>query len=373
MAEILGAMTILDRAFPTGLDGTRIGQWRMRRASMDFGRLAQMLAVNLETFNSRMLEKWGWLFFIREDDYLEYENGGTVTRSRKMTDVDDIDMTSGTTIGHMLPLNVYGEAVGGSKRAMRDITEQRFLSSVRTNIRKLEWAFEYEVLSRVFTDTENQLGSNGYDVGWVTSTGNVVFTPPAYDGNTFASHSHYIGVDSGSNDLEDLLESLVATVQEHGHDAPFSAIVSRADALTYRGLTRFVETVDTNVAFIDRGGETSGNRYFVRGVNQPMQIGRYQSAYGDIDLYATARITTGYAAVVKSAGQNNPRNPLAIRVHPDVGFGAYIEPETLDDNRYPIKKLVIPMEFGVSVNEDRTAGAAGRLVAGGAWTNATIS
>lgn len=374
MAEILGGLTILQRAFPTGIDGTRVGQWRLERADMSFAQLAQMLAAALGEFNQRVVNKWGWLVYITEDDYLEYEDGGSVTPSPDITDVDRIDMLHGTTIGHMLDLRVYGEAVGGSKRAMRDLTEQKFRAAVSNIVKRLEWRLEQRVLTRVFTDTENPLGTSGYDVGWVTSSGNVVYTPPAYDGQTFAGHTHYIGKATSGNDLGDLLEDLVETVQEHGHDAPYHAIVSRADTNTYRDLSRFVESVDTNISVIDRGGETAGNRYFAR-VDQrpPMEIGRYQSTYGDVILRATARVPASYCAVVKSYGVNNMRNPIAIRVHPSTGFGAYIVPETTEDNQYPVKKLSIEMEYGVSCNMERTAGAAGYFVADGNWVDPTIS
>ncbi len=102
---------------------------------------------------------------------------------------------------------------------------------------------------------------------------------------------------------------------------------------------------------IDRGGATSGAQYFVNGT--PMVTGgvfaRFQSDYGEIDLLASPRVPTGYAGLVKSYGSNVSNNPLAVRVHPDEGFGAYIIPETVDDNQYPIKALYVEMEMGVGV------------------------
>jgi hypothetical protein len=60
-------------------------------------------------------------------------------------------------------------------------------------------------------------------------------------------------------------------------------------------------------------------------------------------------------------------------VHPEVGFGFYIVPETTQDDKYPIKEVHTEFEFGVGVGEDRTNGAVGYLVSGGTYANPTIS
>jgi hypothetical protein len=124
---------------------------------------------------------------------------------------------------------------------------------------------------------------------------------------------------------------------------------------------------------VDRGGATSGGQFFARGQRPFALVGYYQSDYGLIELRATARLATGYAGLVKSYGQLDSRNPLAVRVHPQVGFGAYVVPETTPDDDYPVKQLDVEFEFGVGVGMDRTNGAAGLLVAGGSWADATIS
>jgi hypothetical protein len=59
------------------------------------------------------------------------------------------------------------------------------------------------------------------------------------------------------------------------------------------------------------------------------RIGKYQSTLGQIDLIASARIPTGLVGLAKSYGNNNPQNPLYVRVHPQGGFGfsRHSEPE----------------------------------------------
>jgi hypothetical protein len=170
-----------------------------------------------------------------------------------------------------------------------------------------------------------------------------------------------------------MLNGLAETLQEHGHAPPYVAIVPRADIASYYALTNWVEIVEPVVSTIDRAGATTGAQFFATGTREFGQIGFYHSQYGLIEVRATARIATGYAGLVKSYGSNTARNPLAIRVHPEAGFGAMVRPETTPDDDYPLKKLNIEMEYDIGVGADRTNGAAGRLVSGGAWTNPTVS
>ncbi len=124
---------------------------------------------------------------------------------------------------------------------------------------------------------------------------------------------------------------------------------------------------------VDQGGLSSTNRFFVASERPFGLLGHYQSAHGLITVRYTNRVPTGYAGMMKSYGQLDARNGLAVRVHPDVGFGAYIRPETIIDDDFPIKQLDCLFEFGISVGQDRTNGAAAYLVSGGSWSNPSIS
>lgn len=377
MPEVLGPQTILSKALPTGVDGTRLAQWAFR-SGRTYAQVVNDLALALGDFNAEMARNWSWLYYITEELALEYPDGGAVTPLQEITDTDDVDSVHGTTIGHMIDLIAYGGGIGGSKRWFRDAREAQFLSQLQTIIRRAKWRFEQQVLTRWLTNTENAVGT-GYDVPFVRGTGgNVDFTPPAFGGEAFtSSHDHYLGFNSSTQGvgLDDLLNGLAETLQEHGHMPPYTAMVSRADVATYRALTDFVQLVDTRIQIVERGGATAGAQYFAQGggMNEFGVFGGFQSDYGYVELRATGRIPTGYAGMTKSYGQNDARNGIAIRVHPDLGFGAYVVPETTDDRQYPIKKVNCEFEFGVSVGQDRTNGAAGYLVAGGSWANPTIS
>lgn len=376
MTEVLGVNTILDRALPTGVDGTRLAQWQLRDGTTYqemIGSLAQALAGK----NQELNQMYGYAFFLTEEFAMEYEDGQSVTPMPKISDVSKVDAVHGKTIGHMIDLEPYGSSIGGSRRFFRDARLAQLRSSISTIVRRGVWRFEVDLFTRMMVNTEYAVGSGGYNVPFVRGTGgNVDYVPPAFGGQSFTSaHDHFLGVDSDTKGFDDLLNDLAGTVEEHGHPAPFVAWVSRADVASYRALTKFVEFTAPIVQVIDRGSETTGNQMFTRG--NPMVtegvFGYFQSDYGLIELRAYSRIPTGYASLFKSYGMNDMRNPLAIRVHPTDGFGMYIVTETTDDNQYPIKKVTVEMEHGIGVGMDRTNGAVAFLDSSGTWTNPTIS
>jgi hypothetical protein len=374
MAEVLGFQTILSLALPTGLDGTRLQQWRMRDGGT-FSEFANQVAAALTGYNQEMVDKWGGLFSLTDMDYLEYEQGGGTTELQDLTDVDRPDPLYAETIGHMIELRPQGRAIGGSKRWFRDHRQAQVTANLRTITRIMRRTFERRVLTRIFHNTETAIGSSGYNVPFVRGTGgNVDYCPPAFDGEEFTTaHNHYNGYATASYGFGSFLNALAEHLQEHGHEPPFYGLVSRTDVGSYRALPDFVRPMGgTPVVIIDQGGETDRPVFFSEETREFGMIGGYDTDYGYIELHATARIPTGYASVHKSYGQLDERNPLAIRVHPDVGFGVYVVPETTDDRQYPLKQLDVEFEVGIGVGMDRTNGVIGRLVAGGAWATPTI-
>ena len=375
MAEINGYMNIMQRALPTGIDGTRIAEWQLRDGS-SYGAMVQSLATALSAVNQQWVTRFGEVFSITEELIMEYPNGGSVTEMPEITDESKPGSVRGETIGHMLPLAPYGKGIGGTYRYFRDARQAQIQSSITTLVNQAKWRFEKKLFGRFFSSTENAIGSAGYDVPFVAGSGKtVLWVPPAYEGTAFTtSHSHFIGYDSGSKNMGDVLNGLAATLDEHGIAAPYTAWVSRADVASFRVLTKFIQFVAPVVTYIDRGSETTGNQMYANG--QPMvaegTFGYFQSDYGLIELKAFNRIPTGYVGLFKSYGQLAAGNPLAVRVHPAEGFGLKIRTETADDMKYPIKDVIVELEFGVGVGSNRANGAVGYLVSGGSYADATI-
>jgi hypothetical protein len=377
MAEVLGPLALLDKALPTGVDGARIAEWLIggKNGGITYRELAGQLALAIGDANEGLVRKWGWLFYITEEMWMEYEQGGAVTPMPELTDEDRPRARKGSTIGHMVDTHAYGDAVGGTRRYMRQVRPSQIRSAISTIVRSAIWRFEIKLLERFFLNTEYAIGSAGFNVPFVRGTGGTVdYAPPAFEGETFdTTHNHFVGFDSGTLDLDDVFEAGALALQHHGHAPPYQAIVSRADITTIGALPRVIQFVSPTVRVIDRGGATSGAMFFQTGEPEYGHFADYQTGAGLVNLWATGRVPTGFVGMAKSYGQLNAKNPLTVRVMPGLGFGISIVPETLPDDDTPVKQLDVEFEFGVGVGSDRTNGYVAKLVAGGAYGNPTIS
>lgn len=380
MADISGALTTLNNQLPSGVDAGRIAQWALRNGE-SYADFRSTVAGAFNSLNAEMLSAWGDLIFITEEQMMEYPTGGTTGDMPELTEMDLAELIKGETVGHMIDLKPYGDGIGGSWRFFEDVRPATLAASIRQIVNRGRNRFEKAVLTRCLTDTVNTLGTNGKDVGFCdASGGGVTFAPPVHGGEAFlTSHTHYVGVDDDSKGFDNVLEEIAEHLIEHGHMAPYSVKVSSADVASYHALANFAKPISERVVFVDQGGGTA-NRFFERGqVETPgmsgagFYIGSYQSARGEMRLYATSRIPTLYAFGYKSYGVNNAMNPIAVRVRPSVGFGFFINEIASDNDRFPIARIQIELEFGISVGEDRTNGVSTYLVSGGVWVDPTIS
>lgn len=373
MPEVIGPQILLDLALPTGWDATRLTQWALADG-VTYGELVNELALALGDFNDQLVAEWGWLFTITEEFAMEYENGGSVTEMPELSDVAKPTALKGDTIGHMIDLKAFGRGVGGSKRYFRDARSAKVKTAISGIVRQGKWRFEKWLLERWMTNTENAVGATGYDVPFVRGTGgNVDFAPPAWDGEAFTtSHDHYIGVDSDSKDSEEVLDEMAETLAEHGHTPPYTALVAKSNIALYMALKEWVKLVDNVTSFVDQGTGTL-NRYTGYGARPYGMLGFYEGLYGLVEVRYSNRVPTGYAGMTKAYGELDTRNGLAVRVHPKVGFGAYVVPETTPDDDYPVKQIDVEFEFGIGVGNDRTNGTAAFLDSSGTWTNPTIT
>ena len=382
--DIRGVLTTLNHQLPAGLDGTRIAQWRMREGR-SYEEVRTQIANGFDDYNEEMLSAWGDMVTVTDLDYFEYPNGGTLIDMKQLSSGSRSDTVKGFTMGHMIDLLPYGQAIGGDWRYFRDTREAVVLATVRAIVQAGRNLFDKALLTRFMTTTENKLGSSGYDVPFCNAnpnsgSGGPVYVPPQWNGKVFdETHTHYLGYNSsGGKTFDDVFAGLAQTINEHGHDGPYIAYVSEADTTTIRALTNYVKPVN-NIQIIDRGGATSGNQYFENGLILAAPavggryIGAYDTGYGPVGLKATNRLPTGYVALYKSYGTMDPRNPIGVRIHPDFGFGFRLMEIPSWETTWPVKEIDIEVEYGISCGVNRTLGAAGYLVAGGVWANPTIN
>lgn len=378
MAAILGPGLIAQIALPPGLDLDYLARWEMQQG-MTFQDFVGRVSAGIGGSNTEMVDKWGWLFSVTERAGFMYEEGGDTSDLVELTENDMPQPHRGELNAHMLPFKAYGTAVGGSWRYFRDAIPEQIIADIAVNVRKFRKNFEKKMLTRLFSNTENLiLGSSGYDVPLVAGNSgmNIIYTPMDYDGMPFDdTHSHFLPLDSGTYGFDDALEQAAAHLLHHGHEPPFTLIGSRADNASYSALANWVQRIDPGIAILERLSGDNSSRFARVDTGWDFNVlGEYQSQEaGLISVRTSYRIPTGYGALVKSYGSLSPQNPLAVRVHPRVGFGAYMLPESTNNQQWPLKTLQLLTEYGVGTGQDRTNGVIFRLVSGGAWANPTIS
>lgn len=381
-ADLKGVMTTLSNVLPLGEDGTRIAQW-MLRGGVTYDTVRADVVAAMNGVNLEMLSADAPMLYVSTEDHFEYSTGGSIYKMPRLSSSDRPTPRKGKTSGHMVDLWKVGDAIGGDDDFFMDARPALITTSVAQIISAGRNTWEIDLFTRFFTNTENQLGTYGYDVGFCDASTTVQYAPLQWNGKVFTtSHQHYIGYDSGSKTFADVLDGLALTITEHGHQPPLMALISESDVVTFRALTNYIRPLDPTTGW-DRGGLTSGATLRQDGETPappPMGgrfVGWYDSNYGRIVLFATNRIATGYVGMFKSYGSNDPRNPLVVRIHPQIGFGYYIAEVPNYQSTWPVKIIEVFNRYGVSVNgagqSSRTAGAVGLLVSGGSFTNPVIS
>lgn len=385
--SIRGILTTRNYQLPVGLDGTRLAQWQLRDGST-YAETRALIAAAFDGYNEEALTVWDDLITVTPEDHFEYPNGGTVIEMvKRVSGETRPPLVSGFTTGHMIDLAIWWQGIGGDEYFFRDARRPTILASVSGLAQSGRNLFDKALLVRAMTTTENLLGTNGYDVPFCNgSPGTLKFAPQQWNGQVFQdTHNHYLAFDSGSKTYDDVFTSLAQTVNEHGHNGPYTAFVSEGDVPTIRALTNYIKPVN-NINIIDRGGLTTGAQYFENGLilstppTGTRYIGAYDTGYGTVALRATYRIpsiinnTNGYVFLYKSYGSTDARNPLAVRYHPDMGFGFRIKEIPSYDTTWPVKEIEVETEYGISCGINRTVGACAEIGSGvSTYQNPTIN
>lgn len=380
MTSTKGVLTTRSYSYPTGIDGAILARWRIGRDGRSYDQIRSDVVAAFEGVNSEVLQKIGMLTYVTTEDHVFYPNGGAVLDFPDITDEDRVETYWGDTVGHMLPLKFKGRGIATTEQALQDLNEGQMMATITDIVQAGRQTIIKDALTRLFIDDETLIGTSGYYVGMVSGSASVAYVPPTYEGKTFlSSHDHYNGYDSGGGETWiTMLNALALHVVEHGHMGNLVALVSETDVATIVTALGVKFATPTPVQLTVVNGGTTATLITDRQVDQaPMELGRFfgyfNSDYGLMELRATARVPTGYAAVWISAGSNSPDNPLYIRVHPNTGFGFYIQEVPNFNTTYPIKHIDVMIRYGIGAGRNRTRAAIGRLVAGGAWADPTIA
>lgn len=377
---VLGPSSLIDLALPTGLDAAAILAFQMQEG-LTGQEAIQLAATVIGEANQQLNSDWGSLVYFTEMNYAMYrtDNNASREQTRRSAEFTVPKGRRADTLGHMLPMWDYDDAVQWSRQYLERVSRQKVTFDLETVRDAWIDRVDYDIIRRMFVNTEDAISASGYSVGWAIGTGtNVNYIPPEYRGNKFtSSHTHFKRVNaalSAANALS-TLETLAGELSHHGHLDRKVALVSSADLDTYFAMdaTKFVTKMPIEFTLV--GGASSVLMQQGQGVTGlPGEVfGYVNSKYGVIELRSHARVPTGYQGVFKAYGTNNSRNPVAVRIEPTKGFGLTVDPIISRSLTPALDHVEFHASHGVGVN-DRTAGAVAQIASGATtYTNPSIS
>lgn len=274
------------------------------------------------------------------------------------------------TEGHMLPLIPYDRGLGWTWRYLEKAVLEDVQADVNAALDAVRDRYRQSILTRVLkrgddSGTALGLGSSGYSPGFATTAAStsVDFTPPSWNGVTFANtHEHYGAVAGSSGAItETQIKAMREHLREHGHAEPYELLISADDRAVYEALSSFRFAVDAQVS--QYASTTS------------LASVSLADGYIGYELGFRVRIMPGMPRYwhfgYKTYGPQDPRNPLRIRV--PKGANA-LDLRILTDGASPsdpLRGLMVFSEFGVGV-KDRTAGAT-YYSNNGTWADGTAT
>ena len=390
LAQAFHGVLAANQPIPAGVDGGRLALVQLK-GNITYEQLRAMIGAGAQDFNEEMVTVWGDAFYPTTKIDIVYPNGGTIPDMEVVSGGARPQLIRANIVGHMIDRKVYSYAIGGDWRSMEDADPEYILAEVRAGNQMLRNLWDKALLTQMLNNTENALGSTpGYDVGWCDGSSTLQYAPPQWNGQVFtASHQHYTAYDSTVNNpntganytYADALDLTAQNISQHGLGGTYKAYVSEFDVQTILALTNYERPIRISSTQVDRGGQTTGNQYFIEGqfgytpTSGGRFIGVYNSGYGEISLYATYRIPKGYGTMFRPGAQGNVQNALAVNYRPSFGLGVKVLEKPDWNTTFPLSEVDLELEFGVSCGSSRFAGAAFEFSAGnaGTYSNPTIS
>lgn len=378
---------------PPGIDSARLVLWE-QKGNFSYEQVRATLGAAIQSLNEERALVWSDLTALTTDAAIWYMNGGAVQPAEVTMGKSRPPLVFGNNAGHSIDLKVWSLGIGGDARTLEDMTEAQLVGSIIGLVTALRDAYDQQLLTRFFNNTDNLLGTNGYDVPFcngspLAGSGGPKYAPPKWNGKVFyEDHNHYIGVDTsvtnpatGQNyTIGDAVSQAATLIGEHGlpMNAYFRVLVSESDVDKIQTDIRYVLPVD-NINE-DKGGLTTGNIYFEQSAvgSTPASGGRYigsvNTKYGFGRMYSIPRIPSGYLGVYRPGPAFGPNNALMVRYRKSTGYGVLLKEIPDFNTTFPIKEVDVEDEYGISCGTNRYAGACVQFGTGVSnYTNPVIS
>jgi len=367
---LLGGRDTRDITLFTGVDATELAKFALLDGTtLDV--VAGELDGALTALNSELNSDpfYSGLCYVTDNPQVSYRMGDASTGFGDYDEYTKPDPQRAEVDGHMLPIKARDMQLRWTWDYLRRADMSKIEADIVVAVTAARDARRKAVLNRLLkrgddSGKSNGLGAGGYSPGFATAAANtnVDFTPPAFQGKTFASsHDHYVFAAASITSAQAIV--MMKTLREHGHLGPYELLISETDESTVRAFTDFVKATDQ---IVQLGANTAT-------VNLAAGYIGYLT-----ESYSRVRIVNGwpanYMSMYKSYGSNSQLNPLRVRVQKgESAFRVQAFPDPRSGGvspMNPLGSLMLFTEFGVGVG-DRTAGTTNRSNA--AWADGTAS
>ena len=292
----------------------------------------------------------GSLCSVTTDASMEYRVGVS-NGFEDHTEYGRPDAKRAGTTGTMIPLYEKDRGLEFTWDFLKKARRVQIDANIGSAMQDLTNLYGKMALERLFKSTYTTVGSSGKAVpvadGGTADAAYVPWNDPARAAAFAYTHTHLL---RQNGITQATLETAIAHLWEHGYDAPFTLLISQTDTASWANTTNVTGYVKKANTLIRYGTQTD-----LATVDQQYIAAIETSAYGDVQVIASARIPTNYWAVYKSYGMRDPRNPLVLRVNPKYGIGAVM---LAGDHirQFPFENAILYAELGFGV-ADRVGAA----------------
>lgn len=370
---LLGARALIDIAVPTGVDGAEVLRFQLQDGRTAQEAIAEAAAI-IGAVNEEIMATYGGLLYLTETQFGTTTQGGARGRTPAKAEFKRADGIRTEQIGSMLPLRDYEDAVEWTPLYLRRAYRSQITGDLQAIADRWRQRMDFDIWKRAMLNTENLIGTAGYDVPWAIGTGtNVNFIPPDFGSKTFDStHTHFVA----DTDFDDAANLAVSELRHHGHRGRLSIYVNPDDTDEVSAFLtdgQFIKYIPRDVNVV--AGSTSAPVAVAEGELEGMPgevFGLWDAGtQGYAELRSHWAVPAQYGFVTKSYGVNNPRNGLAIREEPGIGFGLRVMPQVTSDINPELDYVKFEATHGVGVN-DRLNGVS-FYFGNNTWTNPTFT
>ena len=363
----LGINDLKQYALPTYWDAARVSQVRLQSGET-YEQFISDVAAALSMQNAALLQDplVGGMVSTTTEMMVEYPIGVS-NGFQDHTEYGMPDQKRGATTGHMLYLKERDRGLGWTWDMLRKARRSQLDADIASAMKDVRDDFKKRALTRLFKSTYTAVGSSGRSMPVADGgTADSAYVPPNNPDRASAfdtSHTHLLRL----NDITQAnLETAVADIWEHGHDAPYDLLAAQADLGSWTDVTNVTGYVPRPDPLIRYGMSQD-----LANTGDSDVIGVIDTDYGAVRLHISARVPTKYWAIYKSHGNLDQRNPLRIRYDESFGIGAVL---LAGDHirQFPLENAMLFSAYGFSIGEDRCAAAIVYNHTTGSYTDPTI-